>query len=157
MRPYVRRYCFAEFSGDLVKLFRSDDVIARIGGDEFMVFMKNIPDESIVKARAKRIIKAASRTFKDNTGALKPSCSIALHFIRKTGKTTKNFSVEVMRLCTMQNLRAKILMSYIGESGGQKMPASVMCRCAVQKPRLRLRIRRKSCVLHAGVYAGLLL
>ncbi len=75
-----------EFSGDLVKLFRSDDVIARIGGDEFMVFMKNIPDESIVKARAKRIIKAASRTFKDNTGALKPSCSIGIAFYPKDGK-----------------------------------------------------------------------
>ncbi len=39
----------------LQKQFRSDDVVGRIGGDEFVVFMKNIKSAAMAENKAKRI------------------------------------------------------------------------------------------------------
>lgn len=38
--------------------FRSNDIVGRIGGDEFLVLMKDISDKNIVALRCKQIIKA---------------------------------------------------------------------------------------------------
>ncbi len=37
---------------NLSKLFRSTDIVGRIGGDEFLVFMKDVVDESIIREKA---------------------------------------------------------------------------------------------------------
>ena len=75
-----------DFAGELAKLFRTGDIIARIGGDEFLVFMNHIPDEEIVKARAKLIIEASHKIFKNNQIAFTPSCSIGVSFFAKDGQ-----------------------------------------------------------------------
>ena len=46
-------------AGQMQHLFRRGDVIGRIGGDEFMVFLKNISDEEMVISRAADICAAA--------------------------------------------------------------------------------------------------
>ncbi len=53
----------------LQNIFRSDDVVGRIGGDEFMVFMKNIIDEHTIAIKASEICKAFYLEFdnKDKT------------------------------------------------------------------------------------------
>lgn len=75
------------FALEISKLFRSDDIIARVGGDEFLVFMKDIPNEKVVRARAGRILNAAATILKNNTGHLTPSCSIGISLYPKDGKT----------------------------------------------------------------------
>ena len=74
-----------DFAGELSKLFRSGDIIARIGGDEFLVFMNHIPNEDIVKSRAKRIIETCHSIFRNNDIAFTPSCSIGVSFFAKDG------------------------------------------------------------------------
>ncbi|MCR5177585.1 MAG: GGDEF domain-containing protein [Lachnospiraceae bacterium] len=44
-----------EFGFSLSSMFRASDVIGRIGGDEFMVFVKNIPNEDTIEKEAKKI------------------------------------------------------------------------------------------------------
>lgn len=44
---------------------RTDDVAARIGGDEFIIFLKNIEDKSVVKRQAERIFKAFGGILED--------------------------------------------------------------------------------------------
>lgn len=46
---------------ELTKLFRNEDMIARIGGDEFLVLMKNIRERDIADMRAAKI----NRTLRD--------------------------------------------------------------------------------------------
>ena len=45
-----------KFANVLRKNFRKDDLIARIGGDEFTVFVENIPSKSWALDRAKKVI-----------------------------------------------------------------------------------------------------
>lgn len=42
------------------KLFRSHDIVGRVGGDEFLVLMKDVPDSEIVKKRCEQLIEAFS-------------------------------------------------------------------------------------------------
>ena len=40
------------------KLFRANDIVGRIGGDEFLVLMKDVPDRAIVELRCSQIVEA---------------------------------------------------------------------------------------------------
>lgn len=41
--------------GQIGTIFRASDIIGRIGGDEFMIFLKGIPDESTILKEAKKV------------------------------------------------------------------------------------------------------
>ncbi len=65
----------------LSQLFRLDDIVGRIGGDEFMVFMKNVHDIESVELKAHEICTALHIGFekKDKTnGFISASIGVAL-------------------------------------------------------------------------------
>lgn len=62
----------------LKSLFRSDDVVGRFGGDEFMVYMKNIGDRQVVENKVSEVSKALSVKLDDKINV---SCSIGVTFI----------------------------------------------------------------------------
>lgn len=41
----------------LQKLFRKDDILGRIGGDEFLVFLKDVPSRADAEERARRVVE----------------------------------------------------------------------------------------------------
>ncbi len=43
---------------EIKQLFRADDIISRIGGDEFMVLMKDVDDQTIVKERCQMLLQS---------------------------------------------------------------------------------------------------
>ncbi|MEG0272412.1 MAG: GGDEF domain-containing protein [Hydrogenoanaerobacterium sp.] len=51
MGDYVLKF----LARTMKNVFRSEDILCRWGGDEFMVFMKNITDEMVVESRAERL------------------------------------------------------------------------------------------------------
>ncbi len=58
--------------------FRAVDIIGRIGGDEFLVFVKNIHDERVIKSKAKAIAEAFKKSYCGENGEYKISGSIGV-------------------------------------------------------------------------------
>ncbi len=75
-----------DFADELQKLFRASDIISRIGGDEFLVFMQDIPEIDVVENRAAMIIEASHRTLRLNDIPHRVSCSIGVAFYPEHGK-----------------------------------------------------------------------
>lgn len=59
-------------------LFRSEDIVGRIGGEEFIVLMKGTADLGIIKNRCTRLNEALWDMFGEQMPSCKPSCSIGV-------------------------------------------------------------------------------
>ena len=62
----------------LKKMFRSQDIIARMGGDEFMVLMRGISDEELLKNRCRQLINVFGNTFRSLGQDVMLSCSVGI-------------------------------------------------------------------------------
>jgi len=63
---------------ELKRLFRAQDVVARIGGDEFMVMMRGISDRALVEGRCRNLLKILQNTFRGQLYNCDVSCSIGI-------------------------------------------------------------------------------
>jgi len=73
-------------SAEISRFFRGNDIISRIGGDEFLVFMKNIPGRTLVENRCRDLIAAIQRLYHRQEQDLSPlSCSIGTALIPEHG------------------------------------------------------------------------
>lgn len=63
-----------QIATNLRNLFRAHDIIGRIGGDEFLVIMKDISDVEILKSRCELLVK----TFQEQMHALMPSLPVSI-------------------------------------------------------------------------------
>jgi diguanylate cyclase (GGDEF)-like protein len=59
-------------------LFRSEDVVGRIGGEEFIVLMKGTADLDIIQNRCNKLNESLQSMFGDQVTDCKPSCSIGV-------------------------------------------------------------------------------
>ena len=67
--------------------FRQGDILGRIGGDEFLVLVKDAPSRDMVVERAKALLKILDRNYKNNDESLPFSVSIGISFYPEHGKT----------------------------------------------------------------------
>ena len=67
------------------KLFRAKDIVGRIGGDEFMVLMKDVSDKEIVKKRCCQLNDILKTVFDEEFSDFKPTCSIGVGFAPEHG------------------------------------------------------------------------
>ena len=81
--------CYGHMVGDKVmiraaetikKLFRANDIVGRIGGDEFLVFMKDVPDRRIVEVRCSQIVESFRTITCDEIHEGVLSCSVGAAF-----------------------------------------------------------------------------
>lgn len=83
-----------EFAGIIKNMFRSSDVVARIGGDEFMVYMCQVQEGRNVAYRAERIIEDFKKMMYENLRIKGFSCSIGIALFPDDGK---NYETLFMR------------------------------------------------------------
>ena len=69
------------------KLFRNKDIVGRIGGEEFLVLMKDVTDAAIVNQRCSQINEAFHEIMKEQLQDRKLSCSIGVAFAPEHGTT----------------------------------------------------------------------
>lgn len=74
-----------DISTELKRIFRSEDIIARIGGDEFLVFMTSVREPRIIEERASRINSLLNSIIVQHKAAGAISCSIGLVLCPQSG------------------------------------------------------------------------
>ncbi len=73
-------------TGDrLKKMFRANDYIGRVGGDEFMVFMRDVGDWSLVERKAREIVKAMDVTYEGKNQSYRITGSVGVAMSPKDG------------------------------------------------------------------------
>ncbi len=70
-----------EVAHNLKSSFRSQDIVARIGGDEFIVFVENTSDIEMLKSKAKKIMEAFDKRYSaaDRDYSISGSVGIAMY------------------------------------------------------------------------------
>lgn len=68
----------AELAAGMKKLTRKSDVIGRIGGDEFAIFLKDIPSSQIAEEKARKLLEIFQNLFRGEKKPIEVTCSIGL-------------------------------------------------------------------------------
>jgi diguanylate cyclase (GGDEF)-like protein len=67
-----------ETAGTMKNLFRSDDVLGRFGGDEFVIFVRAVPNIDFVKEKATELNRRLNKTYKKDGVECTVSASIGI-------------------------------------------------------------------------------
>ncbi len=78
-------YCIQQFSECIRKEFRTDDIIGRFGGDEFVIFVK-YTSKIWVLEKAKRLVASLNMTCKKEGAKHKISASIGISLYPQDGE-----------------------------------------------------------------------
>ena len=69
------------------EVFRNDDIIGRVGGDEFMVFSPNHADEASARNRAELLLEKLRKIHTDRNDSVKISASIGIYLATNENDT----------------------------------------------------------------------
>lgn len=67
--------------------FRSNDIIGRIGGDEFTVYIDSIPNVELVEKRCTQLLEVLQETFSEEDANVHVSASIGVALVPEHGNT----------------------------------------------------------------------
>lgn len=76
-----------EVSGRIRKIFNENDIVGRIGGDEFVVFTPGINDTSEVKQKAEMLNEYMRKSYEGNSGIYSISGSIGIAIAPRDGES----------------------------------------------------------------------
>ena len=69
------------------RLFRGGDIIGRVGGDEFMVLMKDVLDETLVQERCSLLLSELGQLFCEDPLSCQVTCSIGVSLSPRYGSS----------------------------------------------------------------------
>ncbi len=69
----------------LARIFRSDDIVGRIGGDEYLVYIKNMPNMGTLLVKLDSVLSFFKQTLKDEQNEVRISSSIGIALFPKDG------------------------------------------------------------------------
>lgn len=79
----------AEIANGMKKLMRESDIVGRIGGDEFTIFMKNIPSPEAAEKKAQELTEMFRSLFSGEKKSLQVTCSIGVAVSPNDGRDFK--------------------------------------------------------------------
>lgn len=91
-----------KITSQLQRLFRSEDIIARIGGDEFLVFVRYVSDMEIIRRRAEKVIETFHNVLEEELDN-RLSCSIGISCCPRDGMCYQ----DLFQACDQALYRAK--------------------------------------------------
>ncbi len=78
-----------EFANHLKTLFRQNDIVGRVGGDEFFVFMKSISSQQLVLDKCSNIIQTFDKEYQAGDTSVEISVSIGVAMFPRDGENFK--------------------------------------------------------------------
>ncbi len=104
---------------EIRNLFRNTDIMARIGGDEFLVFLPNIPHRALVERRCQTLIEAIYSIRQEHSQDLQLSCSIGVAFTPDHGNAYQElFQAADRALYQAKNQGKGCFVTYESEMSG---------------------------------------
>ncbi len=97
----------SEVAGNLKSIFRSHDIIGRIGGDEFIIFAHDIHDMNIIKRKAQSICTAFQNTYSGERGDYKISGSVGVARFPIDGTTYEELYKAADKALYQSKMRGK--------------------------------------------------
>lgn len=76
-----------EIAAKLKEQFREDDIVGRIGGDEFVVFLQNIPSDKLLFLKSRILNELFRTTHSNGQISCKISCSVGIAVYPADGRT----------------------------------------------------------------------
>jgi diguanylate cyclase (GGDEF)-like protein len=76
-----------ELSAELKRLFRLTDIVGRRGGDEFLVYMENVPSVGLCESKARAICQAFRRSYGSPEAVVEVSASVGIAVSPEHGAT----------------------------------------------------------------------
>ena len=67
-----------EVAADLKKMFRNTDILSRLGGDEFIIYMKSVPEKDWARQRAEQVVQTVRRWVGDGTTNIQVTASVGI-------------------------------------------------------------------------------
>ncbi len=92
---------------EIHKLFRTEDIIGRIGGDEFIVFMKNIPTLELLKTRLQSLLHVFATTLHERVPEANLGCSIGVALYPQHGATYEDLFLKADQALYQAKARGK--------------------------------------------------
>ena len=107
---------------EIEKLFRAQDIVSRIGGDEFLVLMRGVSDRQLVAGRCQRLLNIFANTFRSGKTKLPLSCSIGISMSPEHGTSY----YELFNRADQALYRAKAMgkSDFCFYDGQQELPAA---------------------------------
>lgn len=101
-----------EIASTMKRFFRDNDFVGRLGGDEFMIFMHNFPNESILQQKATMLI-AALHLIKVGDNKKDLTASIGISFFPTNGYTYEElYRTADIALYNAKNLNKDTFLLY---------------------------------------------
>jgi len=99
-----------QLSDVLMTTFRRKDIIGRLGGDEFLVFLKNLTKKDIINRRLEELRCTLSKVTDHNT-----TCSIGVSFVRREDFSYQECLKRADKALYMSKKRGRNTYSYYEE------------------------------------------
>lgn len=78
MGHFTGDYVIQFIVGQMINVFRRSDILGRFGGDEFIILMKDIYTESVVREKAEALRRSVAGAFSDDAEGFSTSLSIGV-------------------------------------------------------------------------------
>ncbi len=104
---YFGDMVLSDVAYNLRSCFRNADVVGRIGGDEFIVLLKDVDDMSIIKNKAEKIAHAFKHTYSGENNTYKISGSIGVSRFPLDGSTYEDLYKAADKALYQSKLQGK--------------------------------------------------
>ena len=76
-----------DVAADLRTMFRNSDVLSRLGGDEYVIYLKSVPGKDWVQERADQMVQQICRTVSNGDNSIQVSASVGIVMTDMVGRS----------------------------------------------------------------------